>query len=45
MKTLLNKLNTALLNDPYFLDETGEIIKEKVKTSALNRTEKRTVRR
>lgn len=36
MKTLLNKLNTALLNDPYFLDETGEIIKEKVKTSALN---------
>ena len=36
MKTLLNKLNNALQQDAYFLDDAGEIIKEKVKTSALN---------
>lgn len=36
MKTLIETLYELLKNDNYFLDENGEIIKEKVKTSALN---------
>lgn len=36
MNNLIKKLNVLLKKDPFFLDENGKIIKEKVKTSALN---------
>lgn len=36
METLIDRLNKALKNDSYFLDENNEVIKEKVKTAALN---------
>lgn len=36
MKTLISKLNDLFLKDPYFLDENGNLIKEKIKTSAIN---------
>ena len=36
MKTLLDKLNEILSKDAYFLDDAGEIMREKVKTAALN---------
>lgn len=36
MKTLMDKLNNLFKGDSYFLDENGDVIKEKVKTSALN---------
>lgn len=36
MNELINKLNTLIKEDNYFLDENSEIIREKVKTAALN---------
>ncbi len=36
MITLIDKLNSRIKNDDYFLDENKEIIKEKVKTASLN---------
>ena len=36
MKTLINRLNEIIKKDPYFLDENGDIIIDKVKTSAIN---------
>ncbi len=39
MVTLIDKLNDKIKADIYFLDEQGEIIKEKLKTSALNMDE------
>lgn len=36
MVTLIDKLNDKIKEDPYFLDENGEILKDKLKTSALN---------
>jgi len=36
MITLIDKLNSRIKNDDYFLDENKEIIKEKLKTSSLN---------
>ena len=36
METLIDRLNQAIKEDSYFLDDSGEIIKEKVKTSAIN---------
>lgn len=36
MITLIDKLNNKIKEDDYFLDENKEIIKEKVKTAALN---------
>lgn len=36
MKTIMDRLNKTFMSDKYFLDENGEVIKEKVKTSALN---------
>lgn len=36
MKNLIDKLSSLLLKDNYFLDENGEVIKEKIKTAALN---------
>lgn len=39
MKTIIDKLNECVGKNPYFLDENGEVIKEKVKTSAINMDE------
>ena len=39
MITLIDKLNKKIMEDDYFLDENKEIIKEKIKTSALNMDE------
>ncbi len=39
MKTLINKLNELFMNDTYFLDENGILLKEKIKTSAINMDE------
>jgi len=36
MITLIDKLNSRIKNDEYFLDENKEIIKEKIKTASLN---------
>ena len=36
MNTLMDKLNSIIKEDSYFLDENGEVIIEKVKTSAIN---------
>ncbi len=36
MITLIDKLNNKIKTDSYFLDESGEVIKDKLKTSALN---------
>ncbi len=36
MVTLIDKLNSRIKNDEYFLDENKEIIKEKIKTASLN---------
>lgn len=36
MVTLIDKLNDKIKEDPYFLDENGEILKDKLKTAALN---------
>lgn len=36
MNNLINELNNLIKEDPYFLDENGQIIIEKVKTSAIN---------
>lgn len=36
MITLIDKLNSRIKNDDYFLDENKEIIREKVKTASLN---------
>lgn len=40
MKTLIDKLNTVISQNDYFLDENGKVIKEKIKTSAINMDEK-----
>ena len=36
MRSIINKLNELFKGDSYFLDEKGEVIKEKIKTSAIN---------
>lgn len=36
MITLIDKLNAKIREDSYFLDENNEVMREKVKTSALN---------
>lgn len=36
MKNILDKLSAIISSDNYFLDENGEIIKEKIKTCAVN---------
>ena len=36
MLTLIDKLNNLLKSDPFFLDENGDIIKEKIKSSAIS---------
>lgn len=36
MNTIIDKLNSMIMNDEYFLDDNGSIIREKIKTSALN---------
>lgn len=36
MNKIMDKLNAVLKADAYFLDETGEVIREKVKTAALS---------
>lgn len=39
MNTIIDKLNECISKNPFFLDENGEVIKEKVKTSAINMDE------
>ena len=36
MKTLIDTLNALFMKDNYFLDENGNLLKEKIKTSAIN---------
>ena len=36
MKTLIDTLNALFMKDNYFLDENGSLLKEKIKTSAVN---------
>lgn len=36
MNKVMDKLNAVLKADTYFLDEMGEVIREKVKTAALS---------
>lgn len=36
MNKVIDKLNAVLKADAYFLDEMGEVIREKVKTAALS---------
>ena len=36
MKSLIDKLNETISKNDYFLDENGEILQEKLKTSAMN---------
>jgi len=36
METLIDKLNNKISKDQFFLDENGSVIREKVKTAAMN---------
>ena len=36
MKTLIDKLNELFMKDAYFLDENGNLLKEKIKTSVIS---------